>query len=128
MKVIRQKGFTVVEVLVSMAVFGVVMAAMPAVFVAHAKINERMTIKTGALAAGQLVMDAYRAQDLTTLPASGEATAQTVTVNERNFTVTPIFCENASFCLTEKSRHIKLVISYEGEDIASLETVYTSLR
>ena len=128
MKVDTQKGFTVVEVLVSMAIFGIVMAAMPAVFIAHAKINERMEIKTGALAAGQLVMDAYRAVDLTTLPTTGEGSEQNVTVNDRSFTVTPIFCEKSSYCLSAKSRHIKLLIAYEEEEVAKLETVYTSLR
>ncbi|MCC6931633.1 MAG: type II secretion system protein [Deltaproteobacteria bacterium] len=124
----RELGFTVVEVLVSMVIFGIVMASLPAVFLTHARINQRMEIKAEAMAAGQQIMDGFRAADPITLPASGVGADQVTIINDHNYVVEPTFCENVNFCKSESNRHIKLRIFNEGEEVAQLETVFTRLK
>jgi len=124
----NQRGFTLLEVLTALVIFGVVSSGMAAAFVTHLSFNYESKLRSNAIAAAQQVMDELRLEDPATLPTSGYGTTQTVTVDGFAFDVTPEYCSNASYCISMQSRHIRIEVDYEGELLYGLETVYTQLR
>ena len=114
--------------MVAMLIFGVVMSTMPTVFVAHLRYNQRAELKTASMHAAQRVLDAYRVQNPADLPSSGSVSESDIVVGSYTFEPTTTFCEQASYCLTNNNRHIKVEIEYDGETMYTVETVFTKLR
>jgi prepilin-type N-terminal cleavage/methylation domain-containing protein len=125
---LNDSGFTLIEVMVAMLVFGVVMSTMPSVFVAHLRYNQRAEIKTASMHAAQRVLDSYRVVDPSSLPSSGSVTEANIVIGSYTFSPTTSFCSQASYCITNNNRHIKVDIAYDGENTYTVETVFTKLR
>ena len=124
----NQKGFTLIEVMVAMLIYGLALGAMAPVFVAHTQYNTRAELRTGALNAAQQVLDVYRVEDPTTLPTSGNATPEDVVIENRTYTVTTYFCQTADYCASGNNRHLTVDVAYQNEVIYSVETVFTRLQ
>ena len=122
------KGFTLIEIMVALVVFGIVMAALPVAFMSHLTYNTRMEKKTGALNAAQQVLDNLRVQDPSTLPISGVVGPQAVSMNDTNYQVLTYFCENSHYCNTSTSRHIRVAVKENNETLYEVQTVFTRLK
>lgn len=120
------RGFSLVEVMVSVALFSVVSALMAPSFIYHLKTNSRAEVKNGAIAATQQRLDTLRSSDPTSLPSSGSDT-QNVAVGERTFSVKTYYCQTAAWCTTS-SRHLKIEVSYRNTFVYSAETIFSQLR
>jgi len=124
----NNNGFTLIEVMISLLIFTVVLGGMAPAFVAQLKHNTNSAIRTEAIAAAQIVIDQLRVKDPATLPASGTGTAVATTVGNHSFTVTPSYCETATYCTTINNRHITVRVTYNNEEVFKTQTVFTQLR
>ncbi len=124
----REKGFSMLEVLISMIIFGIVLAGAAPAFIAYLKLNTLSELRSGAAVAGQLKLDELRFEDPTSLPNSGSVGPETITVGDRTYDVTTSYCDEASYCITNNNRHITIDVEYNGTNQYSIQTVFTKLR
>ena len=123
----KQRGFTLIEVLVSLGIFSIITAGVTSAFSSHLKYNSVAGYRTGAINAAQQRLDDLRKDDPVAMPTSGVTTA-TTTIGGRAFAVVTRFCTNATYCASANQRHIKVEVSYRGTILYAVETVYTKLR
>lgn len=128
MKRTDERGFTLLEVMVSLFIFSVVLGGMAPAFVSHMKQNTDSEIRTAAIAASQQVLDGIRLQDITALPTSGAAAPQTITIDGKPFSVVVRYCVDTAYCSVTSTRHLTIETSYRGERKFETETVFTQLR
>jgi type II secretion system protein I len=122
-----QKGFTLLEVLVSLSIFSIVSAGMAKSFAFQLSTNSRNERKSAAILAAQQVLDDLRSRDPNTFPTSGSNT-QTVSIGERDFSVVTSYCSVSSYCTSTNIRHLKVDVNLLGETQYSVSTVYAQLR
>lgn len=122
----KLSGFSLVEVMVAMALFTMVSALMAPSFIYHLKTNYNSEVKNGAIAASQQRLDILRSQDPSTLPSSGSDT-QNIAVGERTFSVKTIYCRNSAWC-SASSRNLNLEITHRNKIVYKVETVFSQLR
>lgn len=123
----NERGFTLLEALISMAIIGMVLASLIPVFSIYVNTNTRMEQRTGAAAAAQRIMENLRRQDPATLPDSGSSPMAVIEVGDRDYEVVTHYCREATYCAGD-SRHVVVEVSYGGRTIYTVESVYTSLR
>ena len=123
-----QNGFSIMEVLVALSVLAIVLANILPTFAFQLKQNTKAEIRTAALQAGQRAIDELRFVTTTTMPSSGAGTAQTITVDGRDFTVTPYYCLRSSYCTSTSARHITVRVVYKGTQVYETETVFTNFQ
>ncbi|NDC38890.1 MAG: type II secretion system protein [Proteobacteria bacterium] len=121
-----EQGFSIMEVLVSLALVGIVSATVSPVFVAQSKFNSTSELKALAIDATDKRIDALRLIDPATLPSTG-STVTTVTVGGKAFDIQTSYCVNSSWC-SAVTRHLKFTAAYGGKVYYSSETVFTQLR
>lgn len=124
----NERGFTLLEVMISLFIFSIVIAGMSPAFVAQLQQNTASEIKTEAIMAAQQVLDSIRLQDISGLPVSGAGATTTITLGERNYVVTPTYCADVSFCVSNVTRHISISVTYANVIRYETETVFTQLR
>lgn len=124
----NQKGFTLFEVMISLAIFSLVLAGMAPALVAQLKFNSRSQIRTEGAAAAAQVLDAIRLLDPATLPTSGSGAATTIAIGPRTYVVTPTYCLTSSLCSSSTKRHITVSVINNNEEVFETETVFTQLR
>ena len=122
----QQKGFTLVEILVSLVIVGIVTAGMSPVFAAMIQQNNKAELKSGAIEATQRQIDEFRLLDPATLPSSGYTTAN-ITIGGRAFAVKTTYCSPSTYC-TAVTRHLTFSTSYRGTAYYATQTVLTQLR
>ena len=120
-------GFTLVEVMVALGIFGIVIAQIVPSFAAHMRYNSIGERRTQAMAAAQHLLDHVRFMDPQTLPSSGTTTSP-VTIDSRVYSVVTTYCERAEFCMSPASRHLKVTVNYQGQVQYETETVYTRMQ
>lgn len=123
----HQRGITIMESMVSMALFLIVSVGIAGGSASYMKANTVNEQKGGAIAATQQAFDKLRFQDPATLPQSGTVNT-TVTVGGRNFTVALSYCENSSYCAALSLRHITARAYYRNAKLYQVETVYAQLQ
>ena len=123
----NDRGFTLLESLVAVAILGVVMAAIAPTFFTYLDANTMSEERTGALAAAQETMEQLRHLDPTSMPDTGSSPLQIVSVGKRDFEVQTHFCTANQFC-GEDSRHLLIEVSYGGRTVYSVESVFTALN
>lgn len=121
------RGVSLVEALVAIAILGIALAAAVPGFLLQAETNTRSEVRTGAVAAAQVVLEQYRLADPSTLPSSGTQAADPVRLGPRTYEISAEFCSVAELCDSE-SRHIVVEVRHESEIIYTVETVFTRLR
>ena len=122
------RGFTLLEVLVALGMLALVSSAVAPAFLRYMQHNTRMELKSGAIQASQAVLDRLRLIDPSTLPDDGGDATRTVEVGERDFGVDVSYCTLAEYCPSSNTRHIKVEVTYRGEKIYEVQTIYTKLR
>jgi prepilin-type N-terminal cleavage/methylation domain-containing protein len=123
-----ENGFTLLEVMAAMLIFGLILGGMAPVFSRLVKRNTQMEIRGGAIAAAERVLDSIRLEDPSTLPASGSDAVRTITIDNRDFAVTATYCADATFCSSSNSRHISVDVTHNGDRTFEVQTVFTQLR
>lgn len=122
-----ERGLTLVEALVAMAIMGIVLAGVTPLFMTYLNANTLNEERSGAMAAAQQVLERLRAQDPADLPSSGTSAAQALTIGGRTYQATTRYCVTAAYCDTA-SRHVVVEVTYRGTRIFQAETVFTQLR
>lgn len=124
----RQSGFTLLEVMIALFVFGLVLAGMAPAFVMQMRQNTENAVRTGAIAAAQIALDDIRLNDITVLPMSGSAAPVNVNVDGRDYSVVVRYCVTASYCNPTSTRHLTVEVAYRDDTKYRTQTVYTQLR
>jgi prepilin-type N-terminal cleavage/methylation domain-containing protein len=122
----ESSGFTLVEVLVAMALFSIVSAIMAPSFLYQLQTNTNAELKNGAIAVTQQILDSVRAKEVSSLPTSGVST-QSISAGERNYSAKTSYCLNPSWC-DNSSRHLSVDIYYRNKKVYGTETVFSQLR
>lgn len=120
-------GFTIIEVLAALSIFGVIAVFLAPIFSSHFRHNTRSELRSGAVAAAQQILDEYRQQMISSLPTGGSED-RNVTVGGRQFAATVTFCTRAEYCALSSTRHIKVQVKQNTDQLYEVETVYTELR
>ena len=123
-----ESGFTVLEVIVALALFGVVLSSTGAAFLKMAQYNSAMEVRSSAIGAAQQVLDSMRQLDPSTMPTSGTDAPIPIAVDKRTFNVTVTYCNNASHCADSGSRMLTVEVFYNNIVVFNVDTVYTKLR
>ncbi len=122
----NQRGFTLLEVLVSLSILAIALSSLMPVFASLSKFNTQMDFKTKAIAAGQERMESIRESDHSTIPTSGSVDTNHV-IDGTPLLLTTTYCETSSFC-TGDNKHISIDIIHNGNKIHELETVFTNFE
>jgi len=120
-------GFSLIEVLIALGIFGIVASSVALGFINFLRFNTNAEVRTGAVTVAQQTIEAYRYADPTSLPSSG-TTSTALTMDGRSYDIDTTFCANPAFCATANNRHISVEVRYRGELQYSVETVYTQLQ
>ncbi len=123
-----EAGFTLIEVLAALALFGLIAAGVTPAFINFTKFNSEMDMRSEALAAAQWKLDELRFESPQDMPTGGVFGPENYVINNRTFEVVTTYCENGGYCPTNNTRHIKVEVSYDDKELVQIETVYTMLR
>jgi prepilin-type N-terminal cleavage/methylation domain-containing protein len=123
----NEKGFTLLEALVSLGILGITLVAMLPAFQSFMDANSVSEERSNAVAAAQVVIESLRHKDPASLPASGSSPVQAVTVGQHEYEILTHYCQNPSYCDAD-SRHIVVEVSFAGKDVYTVETVFTRLH
>lgn len=121
-----QDGFSLVEVMFSIAIFAVASLGVAKAFSTHLQINTAAERKSGAILAAQQVLDELRLEDPASFPSSGTET-RSVTVGRRTFSVVVTYCVLAAYC-SGTSRSLDISVLHNGAVQFEVQTVYAQLR
>lgn len=124
----RQEGFTLFEVLVSVALLAILMAVMAPAFLSQVRFNTLSEQRTEAMAAAQQVLDGLRRQDPSAMRTSGSDPATNIIIGSRTYRVVASYCETSSYCTSNNSRHIRIRVTRNGKELYDVQTVYTKLN
>jgi prepilin-type N-terminal cleavage/methylation domain-containing protein len=129
MTVIRkqsQAAFSMIEAMVSIAIFGIGSLGIAHAFIYHMSFNTTSERRGAAIAAAQVVLDQLRVSDPASLPNTGSAT-QNLTVGRRTFVATTSYCSPNTYC-TSTARYVKVEIRENGQLYYTVSTVFAQLR
>ncbi len=124
----KEKGFTLIEVMIAMLIFLLILGGMLPVFLSFAKFNTASQTKSEAMNAASYVLDQLRLTDPLAMPTAGATTSETVSIGSKDFTVTTAYCSDMTYCGTVNNRHILVRVNYKGKQLYAVETVFTQLR
>jgi len=127
----RNAGFSLIEVMFALGMFGLLSLSMASALVFYARINTDNEYRSGAIQVAQAVLDELRSSDPASLPSvSGTTETRSITAEgkRRPYTVVITYCANATWCNTSDKRHIKVAVTYAGKLRYETETVYSQLR
>ncbi|MCI5066488.1 hypothetical protein MRY87_12260 [bacterium] len=115
------------EIIFALGLFSLAVSALFPAFLDHVRFNTFSEIRSNAYSAAQVVLDDIRLEDPSSLPATGSDADRTVAVGEREFVVAVSYCEDGTYC-GATTRFITTRVSYRGEEIYEVSTLYTQLR
>lgn len=121
------KGFSLLEVLLSMSLFGIAGITMAQAFSHQLAFNTNSEIRSGAIMAAQQVLDDYRMEDPNALPLSGSE-AQNITIGSKTYNTMTYFCETAAYCASASVRQLRTEVRYNSRVYYNIETIYAQLR
>ena len=124
---LNSSGFSLIEVMASIAIFGVVAAGMTGTFVKTQQANLSNEIKSGAMGAAQKVLDELRVSDPATLPSSGTSAAQIVTIQNRSYSVTTSYCPDSAYC-SSTMRMLRVTANYKDVKRYEVDSIYCQLQ
>ena len=123
----NNKGFTLLEALIALAIMVVVMAALIPTFQNFLDANTVSERRSNALAAAQVMIEALRHKDPGSLPSSGSSSVESVAIGDHEYELVAHFCQSSGYCDAD-SRHIVVEVSFAGKTIYTIESVFTRLR
>jgi len=120
------RGLTIVEALVALAIFAIAMAALIPVFTSNARTNRNMELRSGAVSAAQFVLDDLRISQRNDWNGTWP-TAETVAAGSHTYEVDITVCAAGDTgCLTTTdAKHIRLEVTQGGTTYYEVETVFT---
>lgn len=124
----KQGGFTLIEVLFSITLFGVILIGLIPAFVFQLRMNTLSELRSNAAMAAQAKLDELRFTNITDIPASGSSAEEDIAIGDRVFQVITHYCETAAYCATGNNRQVRVAVTYNGEPQYAVETVYTRLQ
>lgn len=124
----NERGFTIIEVMVALGMFGIVSAMMATTMVQLQRANYENEVRSGAYAAAQLVLDDLRSQNIAELPTFGSSAVQNVVISGKTYAVTPSYCITASQCPSVNVRGIRVSVSHKNRVRYMVDTVYARLQ
>jgi len=124
---VSERGFTLLESLLAMALLAILLIGVVPVFFVMLKANTRNEERSGAVAAAQQSMESLRQQDPAAMPESGPTGPQVVSIDDRDYEVVRWYCLEAPYC-GDDSRHVLVEVNYGGRTVFAAESVYTQLR
>jgi prepilin-type N-terminal cleavage/methylation domain-containing protein len=153
-KVSSEQGFSLIEALVALVIFGVVIGTMLPLFGAYKVTTLKNDTRLGAAAVAQRIMDRLRRATISTLPSSGTVAAMPTSLGGQDLSALSYkgkvyqakitYCNPNTNCDSQYSRRITVKVhdchtrnDTNGQPICSnpdydptfqLETVYTELR
>lgn len=122
----KSNGFSVIEVMCSLGIFGVLSLGLTTSLISNLKTNTRNQVKTEALQIARMTLDNYRVSEVVNLPTTGDVTS-TQTIGNRTYDITVSFCVNDAYCASEM-RHLIITVKGSGTTYAEIETVFTQLK
>lgn len=122
----RQAGLSFIEVMVALAILGVVLAGVIPSFLSYVELNARSEQRSEAVRLVEERLESLRLVNPQTLPSSGSQDS-IETRNGRAYTVRTTYCAEASLC-SINSRHIRVEVFLNGRKVYAAETVFTGLR
>lgn len=122
-----ESAFTLIEILFALVLFGIATAAIYPAFHGHIRFNNFSEMRSASYSAAQILLDDLRLEEPSVLPSSGSDPAVDIQVGTKTFSVVASYCEDTTYCDTE-TRYITARVSYQGEQIYEVSTVYTELR
>ena len=122
----KQSGFSLIEILVSLGIVGIVSAFVTPAFIAQNRVNKLSEIRGLAISATDQRFDMMRAADPATLPDGGEEEFE-ATVGGIPFVLRVEYCINSDWC-SAATRHLRITALRNGEVVHQSETVFTQLR
>jgi type II secretory pathway pseudopilin PulG len=123
----NQRGSTLLEALVAIAIVGIAIAGIAPAFFVQMDANGRNEQRTEAAAAAARVMETLRREDPASLPTSGSSDPEQLLVGNRMYDVVVHYCAVPSYC-GAGSRHVRTEVSLHGRLLYAVESVYTQLR
>ena len=123
----KQKGFTLIEVMVALSILGLTSSLMLVSFLNQVRTINRNVVKSGAVIAAAFVLDEIRSRDIATLPTSGSDAPVQITRDSKDYDVTISYCLNAALC-SSATKHLTASVSYKSKEVYSVETVYTDFE
>ena len=125
----KEAGFTLVEVVVALAIMGVVIAASTTSFITHLRANYTAELIFEGEQAAQSVIDDLRYEEVSSLPLNGTDSPRNITMNAlREFQVYVTYCPEDTYCSSDTVRHLRVRADYRGERVYQTETVFTQLE
>ncbi len=124
----QQRGFTLLEVMVSIGIFGIISGMMATSFVTMIRNNYENEVRTGAYQAAQQVLDTLRQADPSSIPTSGNSGPQNITIGNRTYSATTYYCEVASQCASASIRGLRVAVTFRSKQRYSVGTVFSQLQ
>lgn len=122
----RQAGLSFLEVVVALALLGIVLVGVVPSFIGYIQSNTRSEQRSIAVRLAEERLEALRLVNPQTLPSGGsEEEAQNR--SGKTYTVRTTYCAAVSLC-GSGSRHIRVEVFLNGRSMYAVETVFTQLR
>jgi prepilin-type N-terminal cleavage/methylation domain-containing protein len=123
-----ERGFTLIEVIVAIGLFGIVAMGLAGGFVSQMKTNNENAIRIQAISAAQQVLDSLRVEDPASFPPTGSDAPRNITVSGRVFSVVVSYCSISSLCPATTTRHLRASVTYKGKKRYEVDTVFSQLK
>lgn len=124
----KKSGFTLIEVLVSLSIFGIAALALGQAYSTHLSFNTLSEARTGGIAAVTRVLDQLRVQDPATLPATGTDADRSIVIGQRTFLVSISYCSPTTYCTSNNIRQIHATAKLHGSIVYAVDTIFAQLR
>ncbi|HMO17859.1 MAG TPA: type II secretion system protein [Oligoflexia bacterium] len=125
---INQSGFSLLEVIVAIAIFALAFSEILPAFNNFTARNSYSHIRVAAIQAAEQTLDKLRSISPSSLPTSGNDEGQTVNIGKYSFDVTTYYCEQANLCSSISTRQLRVNVKNNGKSIVNIQTVFTALQ
>lgn len=122
----RTAGFSLVEALVAVSIFGVALAAIVPSFVFFSRSNLSSQRRTEAAAIAQQVVDGLRQKDFATWDPSGES--YTLSAGGGDYKAELTYCTGTLTLCNSGARHLRVEVKQHGKTYYEVETVFTAFN
>ena len=129
----RSRGFSTLEALIAVVLFGIAAAAILPAFMVQLNANTRGEMRTSAITVAQQTLEALRNKDTADMPhpTSGDPLVVTraTSIGSSDYEITTRYCDRSEFCppTSTGSRHIAIEVRTDGRLVYHVETVFTQL-
>jgi general secretion pathway protein I len=124
---VNERGFTLLEGLLALAILGIALAGILPAFVGYMDVTTRNEVRTGAVAAAQQQMETLRVADPSSMPSSGATGPDYVEIEDREYELISRYCVRGEYCTTN-ARHVLVEVGFGGDVVYQTESVFTKLR